>query len=406
MIDQYHPFCYSILNLFSYYKTFIVTTSICLNLKIEQKVSNLNLHADVCVVGGGPAGTLLGYLLAQNGVSTIILERTSGVSREFRGEHINADTEAILREHDLFNKIEELGLLRMSKVEYFAGRHIVKTILPGKNEEHVGIHVPQSHLLSAIINESQQYNHFQILYNSTVTGLIEDDNGFYTGVKVIKDGQELVISSKIIVGADGRYSTVRKQANIPTEQRKHGYDVLWAKIPAPQGWEPTTRMVFVDGHQLALFTQTGSRIQIGWNIEEGTFPLLKKGDIRSFLEPLVSSFPELKHIVLENLQTWKDFVCLKVVSSCSETWVKDGLVIIGDAAHTMTPTGAIGINCGLIDAHVLAPILTKAFLENNTSAQFLKQFEVSRRETIKNQQEMQIKKEVSFSEIFTQLELV
>jgi 2-polyprenyl-6-methoxyphenol hydroxylase-like FAD-dependent oxidoreductase len=369
-------------------------------------VSNLNLHADVCVVGGGPAGTLLGYLLAQNGVSTVILERTSGVSREFRGEHINADTEAILREHELFDKIEELGLLRMSKVEYFAGKNIVKTILPSKNEDHVGIHVPQSNLLSAIINESVQFDLFQILYNSTVTGLIEDDSGFYTGVNAIKDGQEIVVNSKIIVGADGRYSTVRKQANIPTEQRKHGYDVLWAKIPAPLGWQPTTRMVYVDGHQLALFTQTGGRIQIGWNIEEGEFPSLKKGSLSAFLEPLVNSFPELKEIVHDHLQSWTDFVCLKVVSSCSETWVKDGLVIIGDAAHTMTPTGAIGINCGLMDAHALAPILTKALIEKNTSAQYLKQFEVSRRETIKEQQEMQIKKEASFSEIFNQLELV
>ncbi|WP_342431705.1 FAD-dependent monooxygenase [Neobacillus sp. FSL H8-0543] len=369
-------------------------------------MSNLNLHADVCVVGGGPAGTLLGYLLAQNGVSTIIIERTSGVSREFRGEHINGDTEAILREHELFDKIEELGLLRMSKVEYFAGKDIVKTILPANDEDHVGIHVPQSNLLSAIIKESEQYNHFQILYNSTVTGLIEDDNGFYAGVHAIKDGQEIEITSKIIVGADGRYSTVRKHANILTEQRKHGYDVLWAKIPAPQGWEPTTRMVFVDGHQLALFTQTGGRIQIGWNIEEGAFPSLKKGDLQLFLEPLVNSFPELEDIVLRNIQSWKDFVCLKVVSSCSETWVKDGLVIIGDAAHTMTPTGAIGINCGLLDAHVLAPIVTRALLENNTSAQYLKQFEKNRKVRINEQQEMQIKKEESFSEIFTQLELV
>ena len=118
-----------------------------MNIKSHQKVSNLNLHADVCIVGGGPAGTLLGYLLAKNGVSTIIIERSSGVNREFRGEHINAETEAILREHQLFDKIEELGLLKMKKVEYFSGRNIVKTILPGNDEDHVGIHVPQAHLL-------------------------------------------------------------------------------------------------------------------------------------------------------------------------------------------------------------------------------------------------------------------
>jgi 2-polyprenyl-6-methoxyphenol hydroxylase-like FAD-dependent oxidoreductase len=115
----------------------------------------MNLQADVCIVGGGPAGTLLGHLLAKNGVSTIIIERSAGVNRQFRGEHINAETEAILKEHKLFERIEELGILKMKKVQYFSGKNMVKSISPGVHEDHVGIHVPQTHLLSAIIQESE-----------------------------------------------------------------------------------------------------------------------------------------------------------------------------------------------------------------------------------------------------------
>lgn len=362
----------------------------------------MNLHADVCIVGGGPAGTLLGHLLAKKGISTIVIERSAGVNRVFRGEHINAETEAILREHGLFEKIEELGILRMKKVEYFSGNDIVNTILPSSVEEHVGIHVPQSHLLRAIIQESEQYPNFHLLFNTTVKELIKNENGYYSGVKSIKDGQEIIISSNVIVGADGRFSTVRKLAKIPTFEKTHGYDVLWAKIPAPEGWEPTTRMVLVNGHQLALFTQTGGMIQIGWNIEEGSFPSLKKGSIQPFLEPLIESLPELKENILEHLRSWKDFVCLKVQSSRSETWVEDGLILIGDAAHTMTPTGAIGINCGMKDAHVLAPILTKALLEKNISSKRLKIFEECRKAEINEQQEMQIRQETTLSEKFAQ----
>jgi 2-polyprenyl-6-methoxyphenol hydroxylase-like FAD-dependent oxidoreductase len=366
----------------------------------------MNLQTEVCIVGGGPAGTLLGYLLAKNGVSTIVIERSGGVNRAFRGEHINAETESILKEHQLFEKIEALGILKMKKVEFFAGKQIVNTIIPATDEDHVGIHVPQVHLLTTIIKEAEQYsNHFQLLYNTTVKALIQDNKGSYTGVKAVKDGQEIIITSKVIVGADGRYSTVRKLANIPTVEIKHGYDVLWAKIPAPTGWEPTTRMVLVNGNQLALFTQTGGFIQIGWNIGEGSFPSLRKHSIQPFLEPLIESFPELNEIVIKHLHSWKDFVCLSVQSSRSETWVKDGLVIVGDAAHTMTPTGAIGINSGLKDAHVLAPILSKALMEQNISAQRLKVFEDSRKAEIKNQQEMQIKQEASFAERFAQFAL-
>jgi 2-polyprenyl-6-methoxyphenol hydroxylase-like FAD-dependent oxidoreductase len=360
----------------------------------------MNLQADVCIVGGGPAGTLLGHLLAKNGVSTIIIERSAGVNRQFRGEHINAETEAILKEHQLFEKIEELGILKMKKVEYFTGKRMVNSIFPGSHEDHVGIHVPQAHLLSAIIEESAENNNFRILFNTSVKELIQDEQGFYTGVKALQDGEEILISSKVTIGADGRYSTVRKLAKIPTVEMTHGYDVLWAKIPAPAGWEPTTRMVLVNGLQLALFTQTGGYIQIGWNIQEGSFPRLRKGSIQPFLEPLIESFPELSQIVDEHLRSWNDFVCLKVQSSRCETWVENGLILIGDAAHTMTPTGAIGINCGMKDAHILAPILTKAIQEKNMSAEHLKIFEMNRKNEIKTQQIMQLKQETTFSEKF------
>ena len=360
----------------------------------------MNLQADVCIVGGGPAGTLLGHLLAKNGILTIIIERSAGVNRQFRGEHINAETEAILKEHHLFHKIEELGILKMKKVEYFSGRNIVNSITPGTHEDHVGIHVPQAHLLSAIIQESEGNQNFQLLFNTTVKELIQDEKGFYTGVMAIQNGEEIHISSKVTIGADGRYSTVRKLAKIPTIEMTHGYDVLWAKIPAPAGWEPTTRMVLVNGHQLALFSQTGGLIQIGWNIPEGSFPELRKGSLQPFLEPLIESFPELEESVTENLRSWKDLVCLKVQSSRSETWVEDGLILIGDAAHTMTPTGAVGINCGMKDAHILAPLLTKALIEGNISADQLKLFEMSRKNEIKTQQIMQLKQETSITEKF------
>ncbi|MEH6995144.1 FAD-dependent monooxygenase, partial [Neobacillus drentensis] len=279
-------------------------------------------------------------------------------------------------------------------------RNIVKSIKPGNHEDHVGIHVPQAHLLTAIIEESEENNHFQLLFNTTVKELIQDEQGYYTGVKATQNGEEIHISSKVTIGADGRYSAVRKLAKIPTIEMTHGYDVLWAKIPAPEGWEPTTRMVLVNGHQLALFSQTGGLIQIGWNIAEGSFPTLRKSSLQPFVEPLIESFPELEHSVKEHLQSWNNFVCLKVQSSRCETWVEDGLILIGDAAHTMTPTGAIGINCGMKDAHILAPILTKALFENKIQSEHLKIFEMNRRNEIKTQQIMQVKQETTLAEKF------
>ncbi|MEH7236658.1 FAD-dependent monooxygenase [Bacillus sp. JJ1562] len=362
----------------------------------------MNLQTDVCIVGGGPAGALLGYLLAKKGISTIVVERTSGNEREFRGEHINAETEAILKEHHLFDKIESLGLLKMKKVEYYYERNIVKSITPTR-EDHVGIHIPQPHFLTAVSNEAAQFPNYQLLLNTSVTGLVQDEKGNYTGVKAKQNGQEINISSSIVVGTDGRYSTVRRLADIAATEETHGYDVLWAKIPAPAGWEPSTKMVYVNGHQLALFTQTGGMIQIGWNIEEGTFASLRKQPLEPFLEPLLISFPELEPLVRGHIQSWKDFVCLKVFSSNADTWVKDGLVILGDAAHTMTPTAAIGINCAIKDAYVLAPILEQALIDGDLTETRLKEFEIARRAEIEQQQEMQFQKEESFKDNFLEV---
>ena len=237
-----------------------------------RKMDNKVVNVDVCIVGAGPSGALLSYLLAKNGVTTMIIERSSGNTPPFRGEHISAETEDILEEHQLFHKIEEKGLLRMDKVEFFDHGQVIKTITPQKDEKHVGIHVPQAHLISTILEEAAKYDHFNHMVKTKGTGLIQSENGSYCGVKAIKGEEEWTINCSIVVGADGRYSTVRNLANIPVEIIKHGYDVLWAKIPAPAGWEPTVRLLLSNGQQLALFTQTGGFVQIGWNIPDRCIP--------------------------------------------------------------------------------------------------------------------------------------
>lgn len=363
----------------------------------------MDIKTDVCIVGGGPAGILLSYLLAKSGISTVVLERSCGVNRAFRGEHITSETENLLKEHHLFEKVEAEGILRIKKVEFFNEKKIIKTIKPASKHGHVGIHVPQANLLNVIARESASLSNHQLLMSTTVTSLLQDEQGTYKGVKAKRNGEELTIASSLIVGADGRFSTVRKLANIKTAHLSHGYDLLWAKIPAPQTWQPTTRMLSIDGHQLALFTQVGGFIQIGWNIKKGSFPALRKKDVQSLTHSLIKNFPELKGIVSQHLQSWKDFVCLKVESSRSETWVKDGLIIIGDAAHTMTPTGAIGINCAMKDAHVVAPIIKESIKKGNTSVYQLQIYEKLRREEIEAQQNKQIESEQSFRANFSQL---
>ncbi|WP_394232013.1 FAD-dependent monooxygenase [Niallia oryzisoli] len=354
------------------------------------------INVEVCIVGAGPSGSLLGYLLAKMGISTLVIDRSSGDTPPFRGEHISAETEEMLKELHLFKKIEEKGLLRMERVEFIEHGRIVKEIHPQGSEEHVGIHVPQAHLIRTILEEAKQYKNFYLMLKTKCSGLIQDDHGAYCGVVAISGKEEWRINCSTVIGADGRYSIVRKLADIPVEMIQHGYDVLWAKIPSPSGWEPTVRLLLTHGKQLALFTQTGGYVQIGWNIEKGTFGELKQSPFKFLLTPLEENIPELIEPMHQHLTSWKDIVFLDVFSSKSQTWVKDGLVIIGDAAHTMTPTGAVGINTGMKDAYLLAPILSEAVQSKQFGIEMLSEFELKRRDHVELLQDEQVQEEKSF----------
>lgn len=363
----------------------------------------MNLEADVCIVGAGPGGALLGYLLAKNNLSTIVLERHEGIDKEFRGEHLNQEGEAVLRAYGLYEQVEREGLLFMERVEYWQYGQVFKTVTPAYGEQHVGIHVPQKNLLRVLLRSAAAFPHYKLMMGTKVTGLMTDGNGTVTGVKAKKGNEEVSIKSSIVVGADGRFSMVRKLAGISVSIMKHGYDLLWAKIPTPAAWDPTVRQALVDDKQFALFTQAGGYVQIGWNIEEGSYPLLKKQSFEPFIRQVVEAFPELSESVHHYIRSWNDFILLSVHSSKCETWVKDGLAIMGDAAHTMSPTGAFGINASLADAHVLSEVIVEALDQGDVSGSQLKKFEQLRREAVEALQEQQLIKEAAFKDHFAVL---
>ncbi|MGE6378613.1 FAD-dependent monooxygenase [Peribacillus muralis] len=358
------------------------------------------VKTDVCIVGSGPGGALLAYLLAKRDISVVLLERHSDVSREFRGEFLNEEGEDILKKHGLFERVEKLGLLRMDQVEYWHGGRLLKRILPELPVDHVGIHVPQNHLLTAILDEAKKLDCFQLMLNSRVTDLIQNETGRYTGVHVRKGGENISVESPLIIGADGRFSTVRKKAGIRAVIKNHGYDLLWAKIPAPKGWQPSIKMALVNDSQVALFTQAGGAIQIGWNIEHGAFSQLRKQPFEPFIENLLHAFPELINSVRENIRSWNDFILLDVHSSYCETWTKDGVALMGDAAHTMTPTGAFGLNCAMKDADLLADLIRECILYEDTEFLGLKAAEPERKAEIERLQAIQVDKELSFASQF------
>lgn len=359
-------------------------------------MKKLNYQTDVCIVGAGPGGALLAYLLAKQNVSVILIERHQKIAKAFRGEHLNEEGEAVLKKHDLFTKVEELGMLPMKSLEYWENGQLIKKILPDPQVGHLGIHVPQAHLLKVIIEEAKKYPNFTLMTNTKVIDLLINEEENIFGVRAMCEGKEITIESRLTVGADGRYSTVRQKAGIEVTKRKHGYDLLWARIPAPDGWEPSIKMALIDGFQLSLFTQAMGYVQIGWNIEEGSFPQLRKQPFNTFIEKLIKAFPVLEQSVKESIQSWNDFVLLDVHSNFSEHWGGNGIAFLGDAVHTMTPTGAFGLNSAMKDADCLAQIITPEEINKLD----LLQCESERKREIEKLQAIQIEKEQNFATQF------
>ncbi|MEG0438728.1 MAG: FAD-dependent monooxygenase [Solibacillus sp.] len=356
----------------------------------------MNKEVDICIVGAGPGGALLSLLLVKKGFSVLLVERTNSLAKAFRGEHLNETGEAILKKHGLFERVEKLGLLRMETLEYCHNGQTVKMIQADPAVGHLGIHVPQAHLLQVIIEEAEQYPNFHLLLNTTVKSLVQDENGHYTQVTALHDGEELTIDAALIVGADGRHSTIRKKAGLDTQIYSHGYDLLWARIPTPANWAPAIKMALVDDMQISLFTQAKGYVQIGWNIEKGSYPQLRKQPFDPFIDKLVQAFPPLTESVSTHIQSWQDFVLLDVFSSTSENWGTDGVILIGDAVHTMTPTGAFGLNAAMEDADVFASLLDpNTILQPN-----FKECATMRKQQTAKLREMQVEKEQSFAQNF------
>ncbi|MEK4512372.1 MULTISPECIES: FAD-dependent monooxygenase [Paenibacillus] len=359
------------------------------------------MESDICIVGGGPAGSLLACLLVQSGASVILLEKQSVIGSAFRGEILNDVGEQLLRRRELLQKIPVHSRLSLEEVQYWFDKQIVNNIVPDQPGGNVGIHIPQRDMLTVLIEEAKAYPHFTYLSGITITALMQNQQGQFNGIMAKgKDGQIVEIHSSVVVGADGRYSTVRKLADIPLNKNGLGYDLLWARIPAPEGWRPVIRSTIVDDQQLHLFTQAGGFIQIGWNIPKGTYTELRKDKFEPFVERLIRSFPDLAEQVQEHIVSWEDFVLLDIFGGTTPTWAKSGLVLIGDAVHTMTPTGAFGLNEALLDADILCDELLNALKDNDFSEDRLRGFEAGRRLATDQRMQEQLQMEAEYRDKF------
>jgi 2-polyprenyl-6-methoxyphenol hydroxylase-like FAD-dependent oxidoreductase len=320
------------------------------------------LDTTCCIAGGGPAGMVLGFLLARAGVDVVVLEKHGDFLRDFRGDTIHPSTLEILH---------ELGLLEeFLKRPHQEARQVSGVIgdeeIPVADFTHLPTHckflafMPQWDFLDFIAEHARRYPTFRLLMRAEVTDLLEE-NGQIVGVHANTPDGPLEVRARLTFGTDGRHSTVRDRAELVVENVGAPIDVLWMRLSRSPS-DPEQPLGRFDQGRILVMIYRGDYWQCGYIIPKGGFDEIRKRGIEAFREEIVAIAPFVRDRV-DELKDWDDIKLLTVVIDRLREWSIPGLLCIGDAAHAMSPVGGVGINLAIQDAVAASNILAAPLLE-------------------------------------------
>ncbi|MCK2221093.1 FAD-dependent monooxygenase [Actinomadura sp. ATCC 31491] len=339
------------------------------------------ITTDVCVVGGGPAGLTLSLLLLRSGLGVTLVERSATLERHYRGEILQPGGARVLDRLGALEGARARGACPLSGFRFTAGGvtrlEIDYTRLPGPYNYLLS--VPQRHVLAELTERCERLPGFVRLAGAGIGGLLTEE-GRVTGV-VTSGGRTARVRARCVVGADGRYSKTRRLAGIGQERLDaFEHDLLWFRLELPPAERPG--LVRIDrgpGGAVLLHDSYPDRVQIAWVVPHGGYAALAAEGVGPIKDELRAALPRYAAAIDEQITRLADLTLLDVFSGCATAWAADGLVLIGDAAHTHGPLGAQGINLAVQDAALLHPLLVEALADGAPDAGALAAFEIARR---------------------------
>ncbi len=342
-----------------------------------------------CIVGGGPAGMMLGFLLARAGIQVVVLEKHADFLRDFRGDTVHPSTLEVMHEVGLLEEFLRRPHQKLERAAVQIGdtRLIVGDFTHLPTRAKFIAFMPQWDFLNFLAERAQRYPEFRLCMQAEATDLIQE-NGVVTGVRARTPHGELIVRAGLVVGTDGRSSIVREKAGLTVEDKGAPMDVLWMRISKKQG-DPEQSLGRIDRGRMMVMLNRGDYWQCAFLIAKGTAEALKAKGIENFREQIVKLVPAFGDRVGE-LKTWDDVKLLTVKVDRLKQWYRPGLICIGDAAHAMSPIGGVGINLAVQDAVAAANILAGPLASGAELAPYLEQVQRRREFPTRVTQRIQI----------------
>ncbi len=327
-----------------------------------------------CIAGGGPAGIMLGYLLARAGVDVIVLEKHADFLRDFRGDTIHPSTLEVLHELGLLDDFLKRPHQELTELAAQVGR---QTVILG-DFSHVRTRckfiafMPQWDFLNFMAASAERFPTFHLMMNAEAMNLIEE-NGRIRGVRATNPEGDLEIRAELVVAADGRHSTLREKSGLEVMKLGAPMDVLWMHLSRRPG-DPPQSFGRVDAGRFFISIERGDYWQCAYIIPKGALDQIRAAGLDGFRENVAAIAPYMRDRLSE-LKSWDDIKLLSVAVDRLRRWYRPGLLCIGDAAHAMSPVGGVGINLAIQDAVAAANILAAPLASGSVSVRDLEKLQ-------------------------------
>lgn len=352
-----------------------------------------NIRATCCIVGGGPAGVMTGYLLARSGVPVIVLEKHKDFFRDFRGDTVHPSTLQLFHELGLLDDFLKIPHQEMPVIGGNFGGYTFTAAdfrhLPTKCK-FIAL-MPQWDLLNFLAGQGRKLPGFDLRMEHEATGLITENGrvtGRVTGVEAQTPSGAVRITADLVIGCDGRHSITRQAANMQIIEMGVPIDVLWFHISRKRT-DPEASLGNVNYGKALVLINRGDYFQAGLIIRKGSFEQMRQNNIRSFQGDIVRIAPFLSDRVLE-IKDWDQIKLLSVQINRLVKWYQPGLLCIGDAAHAMSPAGGVGINLAVQDAVATANLLARPLRDHLVTEDLLEQVQQRREFPVRVTQRAQV----------------